>query len=346
MRRRFTAPAVVSLSVFSMAALGLLGPAAGPASAATCNGYVALTYDDGPTNMTQQYLNALKSANARATFFIWGQRAQSNQAGLKAISDAGMWLGNHSWSHGHLAQASNAQSELSQTQNIIQQVTGKTPQVFRPPYGETGQPLKNAEAALGLKEIIWDVDTGDWNNASTDQIVQKATSASNGQVVLMHDGYSSTLNAVGRIVSGLASKNLCPGMISPSTGRAVAPDGAATSTPVTSTPVTSTPVTSPVTPSTPVTTAGGTGGCTATFAVAETWGDRFNGTITVSGASNWTVTATLGANQNVINSWNATVSGTSGVVTATSNGNGNSFGITIQDQGNNRTQPTLSCSGS
>jgi endo-1,4-beta-xylanase len=94
--------------------------------------------------------------------------------------------------------------------------------------------------------------------------------------------------------------------------------------------------------STTTTNNSGGGGCTASWANAESWGDRFNGRITVSGASNWTVTIGLGANQNIINSWSANVSGTSGTVTATSNGN-SSFGITIQDQGQNRNQPSLSC---
>ena len=171
--------------------------------------------------------------------------------------------------------------------------------------------------------------------ASTDQIVQKATSASAGQVVLMHDNYSTTTQAVSRIVSGLAAKNLCPGEISPSTGRAVAPSGAASTN--TGTTVSVTPITGGTTPVT------GTGGCTASWTAAESWGDRFNGTIAVSGASNWTVSIGLGSNQTIINSWNATVSGTSGQATATSSGN-SSFGITIQDQGQNRNQPTLSCS--
>ena len=331
MRRRVLAPSTVLLSAVSLTAVALVGPIASPASAATCNGYVALTYDDGPSSNTNTLLSTLKSAGARATFFIWGQHAQQNTAGLKAINDAGMWLGNHSWTHPHMTQGGDIGSELDQTQNIIKQTTGVTPKLFRPPYGETNAALKSALSQRGLTEIIWDVDTGDWNNASTDQIVQKATSASAGQVVLMHDNYSTTTQAVSRIVSGLAAKNLCPGEISPSTGRAVAPSGGTTtSTPVTSTGTTSTPVTST-----------GNGGCTATWTTAETWGDRFNGTIAVSGASNWTVTIGLGANQTIINSWNATLSGT----TATSSGN-SSFGITIQDQGQNRNQPTLSCSAS
>ncbi|MDQ1293711.1 MAG: peptidoglycan-N-acetylglucosamine deacetylase, partial [Actinomycetota bacterium] len=58
--------------------------AAGPAQAATCNGYVALTFDDGPNaGNTKNLLAALKKAGARATLFNIGQNVQNNQALVK-----------------------------------------------------------------------------------------------------------------------------------------------------------------------------------------------------------------------------------------------------------------------
>ena len=85
-------------------------------------------------------------------------------------------VGNHSWTHPHLTQLSSAQmpSELQQTQQALQQVTGAAPKLFRPPYGETNATLKSVEQQLGLTEIIWDVDSQDWNGASTAAIVQAA----------------------------------------------------------------------------------------------------------------------------------------------------------------------------
>jgi len=89
----------------------------------------------------------------------------------------------------------------------------------------------------------------DWNGASTAQIVQRASQLQNGRVILMHDGYGTTVQAVPQIVANLRSRGLCPGMISPSTGRAVAPDGGSTPPP-------------------------GGGSCTARISPGQQWSDR------------------------------------------------------------------------
>ncbi|MFD1152624.1 endo-1,4-beta-xylanase, partial [Saccharothrix hoggarensis] len=86
------------------------------------------------------------------------------------------------------------------------------------------------------------------------------------------------------------------------------------------------------------------GSCTATYAEGQKWSDRFNGQVTVTGASNWVVTVTLSSPQKVIATWNTTAtwdsSGT--VMTARPNGNGNVFGFTVQHNGN-WNWPSLSC---
>ncbi|MBO4161700.1 MULTISPECIES: glycoside hydrolase family 11 protein [Micromonospora] len=84
------------------------------------------------------------------------------------------------------------------------------------------------------------------------------------------------------------------------------------------------------------------GNCTAVLSAAEQWGDRFNLNVAVSGTSNWVVSLGLNGGQSIQNSWNASVSGTTGTVTARPNGNGNNFGITIMANGN-WTWPTVSC---
>lgn len=159
--------------------------------------------------------------------FNIGQRVQQDAATARAQVTAGMWVANHSWTHPHMTQMSRAQmqSELSQTQNAIRSATGVTPRLFRPPFGETDATLRAVESSLGLTEVLWDVDSQDWNGASTAQIVQAAARLTNGQVILMHDGIQNTINAIPQIVANLNSRNLCPGMISPTTGRAVAPTG-------------------------------------------------------------------------------------------------------------------------
>jgi endo-1,4-beta-xylanase len=87
---------------------------------------------------------------------------------------------------------------------------------------------------------------------------------------------------------------------------------------------------------------GGGGNCTAVLSAGQQYGDRFNLNVAVSGASNWVVTLNLNGGQSLQNSWNASVSGTSGSITARPNGNGNNFGVTIMANGN-WTWPTVTC---
>ncbi|PJM93323.1 polysaccharide deacetylase family protein [Streptomyces sp. CB01373] len=323
------------LAVAALAVAGSLTVEAAPSYAATCNGYVGLTFDDGPSNdHTPALLNALKQNGLRATMFNEGQFAASYPAQVRAQVDAGMWVGNHSYTHPHLIQQSQSQidSELSRTQQAIAAAGGGTPKLFRPPYGETNSTLKSVEAKYGLTEIIWDVDSQDWNNASTDAIVQAVSRLGNGQIILMHEWPANTLAAIPRIAQTLASKGLCSGMISPQTGRAVAPDGGGSG--------------GGGTGGGGGGGGGGTGGCTATLSAGQQWSDRYNLNVSVSGSSNWTVTMNVPSPEKIIATWNISASyPSSQVLVAKPNGNGNNWGVTVQTNGA-WTWPTVSCSTS
>jgi len=317
-----TAAAVSAAAALTIFVVG----AASPANAATCNGYVGLTFDDGPSNdHTPAVLNALRQNGLRATMFNEGQYAAAYPAQVAAEVSAGMWVGNHSYTHPHLIQQSQAQidSELSRTQQAISSAGGGTPTLFRPPYGETNSTLQAVEAKYGLTQIIWDVDSQDWNGASTDAIVQANARLTNGQIILMHEWPANTLAAIPRIAQGLASRGLCAGMISPQTGRAVAPTGGGTG-------------------------GGGSGGggssCTATLSAGQSWSDRYNLNVAVTGSSTWTVTMNVPAPEKIIATWNTTATWPSAqVMIAKPNGSGNTFGVTIQTNGTT-TWPTVSCS--
>jgi peptidoglycan/xylan/chitin deacetylase (PgdA/CDA1 family) len=212
------------LAVAALAAASTI--AVTPAHAAACGGYVGLTFDDGPSNSnTPSLLNALRQSGLRATVFNEGQYAAAYPAQVRAEVSAGMWVGNHSYTHPHLVQQSQSQvdSEVSRTQQAIANAGGGTPRLFRPPYGETNATVQAVEAKYGLRQIIWDVDSQDWNGASVDAIVAANARLSNGQIILMHEWPANTRAAIPRIAQGLASRGLCAGMISPQTGRAVAP---------------------------------------------------------------------------------------------------------------------------
>jgi peptidoglycan/xylan/chitin deacetylase (PgdA/CDA1 family) len=314
----------LTVAALAVASTVTLTAGATPAGAAACSGYVGLTFDDGPSNdRTPALLNALKQNGLRATMFNEGQYAASYPAQVQAEINAGMWVGNHSYSHPHLVQQSQSQidSELSRTQQAVASAGGGTPRLFRPPYGETNAALKAVEAKYGLTEIIWDVDSQDWNGASTDAIVQAASRLTNGQIILMHEWPANTLAAIPRIAQTLASRGLCAGMISPQTGRAVAPDSGGGSG-----------------------GGGGTGGCTATLSAGQQWSDRYNLNVSVSGSSSWTVTMKVPSPEKVIATWNVSTSYPDAqTLVAKPNGSGDNWGVTIQSNGA-WTWPTVSCS--
>jgi peptidoglycan/xylan/chitin deacetylase (PgdA/CDA1 family) len=191
----------------------------------SCAGYVGLTFDDAPTGNTQNLIDALRSAGLRATMFNIGQRAQNNPALVRAQLDAGLWIGNHTFTHPHLPTLTEAQvqSQLQQTQNVMQQATGAAPRLFRPPYGETNETIRSVAQQLGLTEILWDIDSEDWRGATSAKIVETASFLGKGMIILMHD-MPTTTAAIPQIAADLAGRRLCAGMISPTTGRPVAPD--------------------------------------------------------------------------------------------------------------------------
>ncbi|OPG01442.1 1,4-beta-xylanase, partial [Microbispora sp. GKU 823] len=97
--------------------------------------------------------------------------------------------------------------------------------------------------------------------------------------------------------------------------------------------------------STPPPTGGG-GGCTATLSAGQSWSDRYNLNVSVSGSNNWTVTMNVPSPAKIIATWNISASyPSSQVLTAKPNGSGNNWGVTIQHNGN-WTWPTVSCSAS
>ena len=303
-----------------------VGVGAPAAHAATCGGYVGITFDDGPSNdHTPAILNALKQSGMRATMFNEGQYAAAYPAQVQAEINAGMWVGNHSYTHPHLIQESQAQidSELSRTQQAIASAGGGTPKLFRPPYGETNSTLKAVEAKYGLTEIIWDVDSQDWNGASVDAIVAANGRLTNGQVILMHEWPANTLTAIPRIAQTLASHNLCAGMISPQTGRAVAPTGSGGGG-----------------------GGGGGGSCTATLSAGSQGSNWYNLNVAVTGSTTWTVTMNLVAPAVVASTWNVSATWPSQyVMVAKPNGSGNNWGVTISPNGQ-WTWPSVSCSTS
>lgn len=165
---------------------------------------VALTFDDGPNpDYTQRILAVLCDNYSRATFFVVGTNAEKYPEMLKAISDSGSEIGNHTFNHKNLTELSeeDAIAQIEQVNRAVNKATGEDTTVIRPPYGAT-----NDEVLALLQEpvVLWDMDTEDWESRNAQTIADKVLSVvKDGDIILMHDIYDSTAEAVEILVPKL-----------------------------------------------------------------------------------------------------------------------------------------------
>ena len=205
-----------------VAALGLATPVTAAADhhhrhgpRACRGGYVGLTYDDGPSATTPQLLQALRRAGLRATMFNQGNNAEAQPELVRDQLRAGMWVGNHTFTHPHLPQigAPQAFQEIASTQWVLTDLTHRVPTLFRPPFGETSPQVRADAARMHLLEVLWTVDSRDWAGATVDQIVDAVRTLRPGGIILMHDWPPATIEAVPRIAEVLAERGMCAGRI-------------------------------------------------------------------------------------------------------------------------------------
>ncbi len=173
-------------------------------------GSVYLAFDDGPTSNSTTLVNKLKSAGAKATFFIWGNRISGNMTGFNAIKSAGFSIQNHSYTHSHMLSWTYQQvyDDIKKCQDAIKAAGGGTPKYFRAPYLEVNDNIRKACSALGLTIVSPTVYSNDWNGATTAEIVAAVSKLTSGGNPLMHDGYTNTNNAIAQIVTNLKNKGL------------------------------------------------------------------------------------------------------------------------------------------
>jgi peptidoglycan/xylan/chitin deacetylase (PgdA/CDA1 family) len=151
---------------------------------------VALTFDDGPSPYN----------DAKATFFLIGNKVAANPAGAKRIVEAGMEVGNHTWEHPNMTTIPTEAipAQFSKASDAIEAATGQRPTLVRTAGGLINDNVLAEAKKQGLADINWDVIPFDWTNDSNTAATRYLlmTQIKPNSVVLFHDTYSSTVDLV------------------------------------------------------------------------------------------------------------------------------------------------------
>lgn len=167
---------------------------------------IALTYDDGPSKYTKELLDLLKENNSAATFFVLGLQVNKYQDTIVQMVEDGNQIGNHSYDHKRLTTLNDEElyNQINKTDNLIYETALYKPFVMRPPYGTTSEALTEK---LQKPIIKWSIDTRDWESrnsqAVTDIILEKVK---DGDIILMHDLYESSLEASKTVIPELIKR--------------------------------------------------------------------------------------------------------------------------------------------
>ncbi|MEV5111181.1 glycosyltransferase [Bacillus sp. LBA3-1-1.1] len=170
---------------------------------------VALTFDDGPDpKYTPEILDILKEYKIKAAFFVLGENAQLNPSIVKRIYDEGHEIGNHTFKHPNVADTSllRTKVELNTTQRLIQEITGHSTVLFRPPYEADANPDSSNEILPILRAqnmnytmVAEEVDPEDWATPSTNELVKRTLNPiykGEGNVILLHDAGGNRTHTV------------------------------------------------------------------------------------------------------------------------------------------------------
>lgn len=175
---------------------------------------VALTFDDGPTQMVDTILPILDSENVKATFFLTGEGMRHNPDETKKIINAGHEIGNHTYSHKRMIfkLPSYIEKEIEDTDKLIREMGYKEPVQFRPPGCKKLVLLPYYLKQHGRKTILWDLEPNSYPeiNSSSEKIISYVVdNAKPGSIILLHPMYDkngTTIGALKGILKGLKDK--------------------------------------------------------------------------------------------------------------------------------------------
>ena len=169
---------------------------------------VALTLDDGPGSHAMELMDYFASRNVKVTFFMIGSDVGNYPKSVQRMVDEGHEIGNHTMNHKQLTavKKDRALKEIEEGAKAIEDVAGVPPTVWRPPYGDSTQEQR---IAAGMPTVLWNIDTLDWKYKDADRVANEILNgASNGNIILVHEIYKTTLEGIKKAVDKLVAKGV------------------------------------------------------------------------------------------------------------------------------------------
>jgi len=167
---------------------------------------IALTFDDGPTSLTRDYLAVLARFGVRATFFLVGELCARHPELVQAIARDGHELAGHGYTHRRFPGLNRRALtlELEQTRRLLPS-DGRARPLVRPPHGAVSLASTFTTVRAGYTTVLWSYDSGDWATEDPGDVAMRFTEqpVTRGDIVLMHEGQTWTLDALPRVLETL-----------------------------------------------------------------------------------------------------------------------------------------------
>lgn len=191
------------LAVFLSARLSCRADAAAAAAVET-EKLLALTFDDGPRrSTTSALLDGLVRRGVHATFFLVGSNLDGNEELILRMEAEGHQVGIHSYNHKMLTglNAADLYTEVGALRDRLTDLLGHDGFLLRPPYGKTDDALRRR---AGAPIILWSIDPEDWSDDDSDrQTALILSQVQDGDIILLHDIYPSSVDTALRVVDAL-----------------------------------------------------------------------------------------------------------------------------------------------
>lgn len=182
--------------------------------------FVAITFDDGLNgSTTRTTADILEEHGARGTFFVVGKTLKPQVTLARELVDRGHLLANHSQDHVRARRSDILYTEIERAQASFQQVIGRCPRFYRPPWGVQTRWVNAAVRREGMQTVLWDDEAGDWAEQDAEQLAKHILErVKPGAIILLHDGKEGTANsdhsvmlaALPVILEGLKERGLTP----------------------------------------------------------------------------------------------------------------------------------------